>query len=110
MLRAACSERSRGLCAQVRAIRRWQDSGKLFELELVDTDGPHFAAKHLQQYLRYVRSSSKAVAQLHRLGFTHADLKPSNVLYSRSRQRAIVIDFGLSASSEQMHSHGQGTR
>lgn len=36
------------------------------------------------------------LAVLHKLSIVHQDIKPENIMYSPSFDRAIFIDFGLS--------------
>jgi len=48
----------------------------------------------LRDALRYCRAVAEAIAEAHRRGFVHADLKPENIIIPRDG-RVRVVDFGL---------------
>ena len=43
----------------------------------------------------YTRQAALGVAAAHKLGVIHRDIKPGNILVSKSQKRALVSDFGL---------------
>ncbi len=58
--------------------------------------------------LRCIREVAEAIAEAHRRGVVHADLKPDNVVISRDG-RVRVVDFGLARLAGAAHNHGSGT-
>ncbi|HWO20534.1 MAG TPA: protein kinase, partial [Kofleriaceae bacterium] len=48
----------------------------------------------LREALRYARAVTEAIAEAHRRGLVHADLKPENVVIPRDG-RVRVVDFGV---------------
>jgi Protein kinase domain len=48
----------------------------------------------MPEALRYCRTVAEAIAEAHRRGFVHADLKPENIIMPRDG-RLRVVDFGL---------------
>jgi len=48
----------------------------------------------MSEALRYCRTVAEAIAEAHRRGFVHADLKPENIILPRDG-RLRVVDFGL---------------
>ncbi|MDJ0734849.1 MAG: protein kinase [Nostocaceae cyanobacterium] len=45
--------------------------------------------------LRYVQQVGQALEYVHRKGFLHRDVKPSNIILRRSTKEAVLIDFWL---------------
>ena len=46
------------------------------------------------EYMKYMESLSLALATVHSYGIVHHDVKPSNFVYSKSRGKGVLIDFG----------------
>lgn len=46
--------------------------------------------------MRYIRQIGGALAYLHNLRINHLDVKPANILIDKNKDRAMLIDFGLS--------------
>jgi serine/threonine protein kinase len=81
-------------------------------LEYVEADalssqvGPDFSFNGSRtDALKVMRDVASALAKVHAEGFVHADVKPSNVLYSPTRG-AVLIDFGLSFRHGNPYSSG----
>lgn len=70
-----------------------EDSGRLYLAEelLEPMELPHGDAA----VARYVLSVSRAVEELHKLGFVHRDIKPRNVMMRPSTGECMLIDLGL---------------
>ena len=75
-----------------------EDSGRLYLAEelLEPMELPHgdVAVAH------YVLSVSRAVEELHKLGFVHRDIKPRNVMMRPSTGECVLIDLGLAKEDE----------
>ncbi|CAJ0585872.1 unnamed protein product, partial [Mesorhabditis spiculigera] len=50
-----------------------------------------------QDAMIYVQNILAALAQIHRLGIIHNDIKPANILYDPIRRKFAIIDFGLAS-------------
>lgn len=77
------------------------DGSQFMVMELVGV--PSLADYLLQQRTRTVSESFaiasavlRPLAAVHACGYIHRDLKPENILYDAQRNRAVLIDFGLS--------------
>jgi serine/threonine-protein kinase len=60
-----------------------------------------------RQAARLVADLAGAVAQVHRRGLLHRDIKPTNVLIDES-ERPVLIDFGLAACYDAWHTPEEG--
>jgi tRNA A-37 threonylcarbamoyl transferase component Bud32 len=58
--------------------------------------------------LRYCRAVADAIAEAHRRGLVHADLKPENIVLARDG-RVRVVDFGLARLARGASNAGSGT-
>ena len=54
-------------------------------------------ALELDDFLSTARLIARALAELHRQGIIHKDIKPSNILADRESRRVWLIDFGVSS-------------
>jgi hypothetical protein len=75
-------------------VSAYIDGLDLAEVIEKDRPSPHEAA-------RIVSDIAEALHFAHKEGFVHRDIKPENVLLDRQR-RALVTDFGLAASFEEV--------
>lgn len=75
-------------------VSAYIDGFDLAEVIEKDRPSPHEAA-------RIVSDIAEALHFAHKEGFVHRDIKPENVLLDRER-RALVTDFGLAASFEEV--------
>ncbi|HSK02053.1 MAG TPA: serine/threonine-protein kinase, partial [Kofleriaceae bacterium] len=62
----------------------------------------------VREALRHGRAVADAIAEAHRRGLVHADLKPENVVISRDG-RVRVVDFGLARLAGGAATSGSGT-
>jgi len=62
----------------------------------------------VREALGYCRDVAEAIAEAHRRGLVHADLKPDNVVLSRDG-RVRVVDFGLARFAGASPNNGSGT-
>lgn len=70
--------------------------------DIVKRDGPLPESKAVE----YVIKVGEALEYIHSRKMTHFDVKPANIVVSRSEDRPILIDFGL---SKQYDVHGDAT-
>lgn len=79
-----------------------EDSGRLYlaEEQLEPMELPHGDAA----VARYVLSVSRAVEELHKLGFVHRDIKPRNVMMRPSTGECVLIDLGLAKEDDTLRS------
>jgi serine/threonine protein kinase len=50
-----------------------------------------------QQAARYLADVGEALAEVHRRGLIHRDIKPDNILWDRHADEALLADFGITA-------------
>jgi hypothetical protein len=55
----------------------------------------------LGEAIRLGAALADALAHCHRLGITHHDLKPANVVLATRDNRPVLVDFGISSSAQQ---------
>jgi serine/threonine protein kinase len=69
---------------------------QLTMLELEYVPGTHFAPESINELRILIYQLLEALSILHKFGWLHGDLKPSNLIVSNSHQPKLkVIDFGL---------------
>lgn len=64
------------------------------------------------QFLRLSKYMIRGVEHAHSMGITHRDLKPENIMFSSSSEddlNAVLIDFGISKSNQELKTSSAGT-
>ena len=87
-----------------------------FQTELFESDLSVFYSKKASppRMLKLMLQASKAVSQMHRMGYIHRDIKPANFFVKDvgGNPRLVIADFGLSQATAkpQFGRHLAGTR
>ncbi|MFK7824591.1 MAG: protein kinase [Oligoflexales bacterium] len=87
-----------------------------FQTELFESDLSLFYSKNVSaaHMARIMLQASKAVSQMHLMGYIHRDIKPANLFIKNTQgnMKLVIADFGLSQSvaMPQFGKHLAGTR
>ncbi|GMJ15081.1 hypothetical protein like AT4G16970 [Hibiscus trionum] len=84
-------------------VRR--ENSDCFVLQYVEHDRPEVLKKEIDvfQLKWYVFCLFKALANLHKQGIVHRDVKPGNFLFSRKTNKGYLIDFNLAMEMHQKY-------
>ena len=63
-----------------------------------------------EQALEYVRQIGSALTACHKRGIIHRDVHPNNILLHAENGKAILIDFGISGSTQTSRSNRSGNQ
>ncbi|XP_043715218.1 cell division cycle 7-related protein kinase-like [Telopea speciosissima] len=87
-------------------------NSECFILEHVEHDRPEVLKREIDifQLQWYGYCMFRALANLHKQGIVHRDVKPGNFLFSRKHNKGYLIDFNLAMDLQQKYGHSSKSK